>query len=267
MMRPFRLFALALLAPLLIAAGDPSTETEHIVGDGETLGGIANRAGVPLIAIAEANGLVQPYEVQQGQKLRIPRQRVHVVKGGDTGLGIANRYAVPLADIAVANGLEPPYDLRKGQRLIIPAVMDAAMPIAPTPTTPYFRYPHDGKILLGYSMRPDGGGHDGIDFAANVGDMVRASASGTVIFAGAEPKRFGRMVVIDHGNGWHSVYGHLARVTVAQGEVVKGGERIGIAGDAGAATRVELHFEIRHNEAPVNPAAKLPAPKSSAKSR
>jgi murein DD-endopeptidase MepM/ murein hydrolase activator NlpD len=136
--------------------------------------------------------------------------------------------------------------------------MSDEIPVTPTPTTPNFRRPHDGKVLLGFSMRPDGGGHDGIDFAANLGDMVRASSSGTVISAGAEPTRFGRMVVIDHGNGWHSVYGHLARVTVTTGDVVKGGERIGIAGDAGDAARVELHFEIRRNEVPVDPAPKLP---------
>ncbi len=261
-MRGGRFSALAMLAPLLVAASDPATETEHVVGKGETLSGIANRAGVPSAVIAAVNGLVEPYNVRTGQKLRIPRQRVHLVKRGDTALGIANRYGVSMSDIAVANGLEAPFNLRKGQKLIIPAVMGGELPITPTRSIPYFRYPHDGKLLLGFSMRADGRGHDGMDFAANVGDMVRASASGTVMFAGAEPTRFGRLVVIDHGNGWHSAYGHLARVTVAQGEVVKGGERIGIAGDAGIATRTELHFEIRQNEVPVDPAAKLPAIRS-----
>ncbi len=261
-MRQFRLLALAMLAPLLVAANNPATETRHVVSEGETLGGIANRAGVPTAVIAAANGLVEPYSVRTDQKLRIPRQRVHLVKRGDTALGIANRYGVSMSDIAVANGLEAPYNLREGQKLIIPAVMAGEMPITPTRTTPYFRYPHDGKVLLGFSKRADGGGHDGLDFAANIGDMVRAAASGTVIIAGAEPVRFGRLVVIDHGNGWHSAYGHLARVTVAQGDVVKGGERIGIAGDAGIATRTELHFEIRQNEVPVDPAGKLPPKRS-----
>lgn len=254
-----RLFALALIAPLLIAAGDPATESSHVVEEGETLGGIANRAGVPMAVIVAANGLIEPYDIQIGQKLQIPRQRNHTVEQGETLGGIANRYDVPSQNIEIANGLTSPDSIRIGQTLIIPAVMNAEIPITPTPTTPYFRYPHDGEVLLGFTMRPDGGGHDGIDFAANVGDMVRASSSGTVIFAGAEPQRFGRMVVIDHGNGWHSAYGHLARVTVAEGEVVKSGERIGIAGDAGVAKRVELHFEIRQNKQPVNPAPRLPA--------
>lgn len=254
--------ALLLLAPLLVAAGDPAGETAHVVEKGETLGGIANRAGVPLASIAAANGLVEPYNVRIGQKLVIPRQRKHTVKPGETAFGIALKYGVPMDNIAIANNIQPPYSVRTGQKLIIPAVIDTDIPVAPTRTEPYFRYPHDGAILLGFTMRPDGGGHDGVDFAANVGDMVRAASSGTVIFAGDEPQRFGRMVVIDHGNGWHSAYGHLARITVAKGDVVKTGERVGIAGDAGDAKRVELHFEIRHDNQPVDPARKLPARKA-----
>ena len=248
---------LALFAPLLIAAGDPATESEHVVTEGETLGGIANRSGVPLGVIAAANGLVEPYSVRIGQKLAIPRQRVHVVSAGDTGFEIAYRYGIPFSNIAIANGLEPPYNIRAGQRLIIPAVIDAPSNPMPARTEPFFRPPHDGAILLGYAMREDGKGHDGIDYAANVGDMVRASASGTVSFAGEETSRFGRLVVIDHGNGWQTAYGHLASLTVSQGEYVKSGERIGLAGDAGIATRIELHFEIRKNGQKIDPASKF----------
>lgn len=261
----FRITAVVMLAPFLAAASGPATETEHVVTEGETLGGIANRARVPIAMIAAANGLSESYRVRTGQKLSIPRQRSHVVKEGETGLGIALKYGVTLENIAVANGLPAPYDVRLGQKLIIPAVIGTPVLAKPARTTPYFRAPHDGPVLLGFSVRPDGGGHDGIDFAANQGDMVRASSSGTVIFAGPEPERFGRMVVIDHGNGWHSTYGHLARVTVAAGDVIKSGERIGIAGDAGDADRVELHFEIRHNNLPVDPAAKLPANRGKAR--
>jgi murein DD-endopeptidase MepM/ murein hydrolase activator NlpD len=112
-------------------------------------------------------------------------------------------------------------------------------------------------VLLGWRRRADGGGHEGLDYAISTGDMIRASAGGTVIFAGNEPRRFGKLVVIDHGGGWHSAYGHLDRVTVTKGEAVKGGERIGIGGQGGVATRPELHFEIRRNGKPVDPATQL----------
>lgn len=246
-------FVLLCLAPLLVAAADPATETEHVVAEGETLGGIANRAKVPLAVIAAANGLVEPYSVREGQVLQIPRQRRHKVKRGETGFSIAMQYGVPFENVAIANGMQAPFTVRVGQELIIPAVLKSPPPASPQRTEPYFRWPHDGTVLLGFSDR-----HDGIDIAANPLEMVRASASGTVVFADEEPTRFGRQVLIDHGNGWQTSYGHLARLTVKKGDIVKSGERIGLAGDAGVATRTELHFEIRHEGRDVDPASKLP---------
>lgn len=249
--------ALSLLValPLLVASADPATETEHVVEEGETLNGIANRAQVPAAVIAAANGLDEPYVVKEGQRLAIPRQRIHVVKQGDTGHSISRRYGVPFENLAIANGLAPPYAIRPGMRLIVPALLKVApIPAGPARTEPWFRPPHDGAVALGFAVRADGGGHDGIDYAAKTGDMVRASASGTVIEARSDAPRFGRLVVIDHGNGWHSAYGHLARVTVAAGDVVKGGERIGIAGMSGDAKSPEVHFEIRRDGRTIDPA-------------
>ena len=245
--------ALPLAALLLIAAGDPRTETEHVVEPGETLRGIANRAEVPLVVVAEANGLAEPYAIRSGQRLVIPRQRSHVVERGETGFGIAYRYGVPFAAIALANSLDDKGTVRTGQRLIIPAVMPERTPAA-SPGQPWFARPHDGTVLLGWQRRADGKGHEGIDFAVTSGDMVRAAAGGTVLVADGEAERFGRLVVIDHGNGWQSAYGHLARITVAKGDTVTAGERIGLAGHAGDAERPELHFEIRHGGEPVDPA-------------
>lgn len=251
-----RTVLLLLAATLLIAAGDPRTETEHLVEEGETLKGVANRAEVPEVVIAEANGLVEPYVLKTGQKLIIPRQRSHRVKAGDTLSQIAERYGMPASQIALANGLDAKGTVRIGKTLIIPAVLPERTASSAS-GQPYFRRPHDGKVLLGWQRRPAGGGHEGIDFAVSTGDMVRAAASGTVIFAGDEPKRFGAFVVIDHGNGWRSAYGHLARVTVAAGDAVKAGERIGIGGQGGTAKRPELHFEIRRGDEPVDPAPLL----------
>ncbi|WBY17490.1 M23 family metallopeptidase [Erythrobacteraceae bacterium WH01K] len=243
--------ATALLAGT--AAANPRTETVHTVEEGETLGGIANRAGVSASVIAAANGLVEPYDVQKGQKLAIPRQRIYTVKSGDTLGGIANRTGVAAQNIAIANGLDDGNAIRVGQKLIIPAQVSIAVrPQAPR-SEPYFRWPHDGRVMLGF-----GRGHDGIDIETGMADMVRAAASGTVVFAAPEKTRFGRQVLIDHGNGWQTSYGHLSRITVKKGDVIKTGERIGLSGDAGIATRPELHFEIRHNGRDVDPASKLP---------
>lgn len=251
----------AILAVLLATgAGNPRTAREHVVADGETLRGIANRAGVPATVIAEANGLYEPYAVKKGQRLVIPRQHVHRVKAGESGLSIAARYGVPFAQIAIANNLDAKGTVKLGQRLIIPAIVEPrpASAIAGRPTDPYFRRPHDGKVLLGHRVRADGKGHAGIDIAANPLDMVRAAASGIVAGIDPDDPRFGRVVSIDHGSGWTSLYGHLAKITVARGDVIKIGERVGLAGNAGQAARTELHFEIRHHGKAVDPLGKLP---------
>lgn len=252
-------FALVAAAALLVAAGDPKTEMVHVVSEGETLNGIANRAGVPASVIAAANGLSDPSRIRIGQRLAIPRQKTHVVEEGDTGFGIAIEYGVPFSEIATANDIDQDAVLKVGQKLIIPAVVDIARPAraaAPTPD-PKFLRPTKGEVMLGWKRRPDGNGHEGIDFAAKVGDRVQAAAAGKVIYAGDEPQRFGRLVVIDHGNDWYSAYGHLSRVTVKRGEDVRAGERIGLAGDTGKAERPELHFEIRKDRKPVDPAPLL----------
>lgn len=131
--------ALACTAP---AFASPATETVHVVEEGETLYGIANRAGVPASRIAEANGLEEPYVIRIGQKLQIPRQgkpasrsvvartapssapsgsgAVYVVKPGDTLLAIALAEKLPQVLMAEANGLKPPYTIRAGQKLVVP---------------------------------------------------------------------------------------------------------------------------------------------------
>lgn len=244
-----------LAAPLLLAMGDPATETQHVVRSGETLGQIAENAGVSMSVIAAANGIAEPYSVRVSQRLIIPRQRTHVVRSGETGLGIANRYGVAWSAIRTANGIDNDGAIRIDQRLIIPAVISAtqANRAAMTPSRPHFRRPHDGELLLDWRRRADGGGHEGWDFAVQEGDMIRAAASGTVIFAGREPRRFGNMVVIEHPGGYHTIYGHLGSITVDKGEPVRTGERIGLGGQSGAAERPELHFEIRRNRRPVDP--------------
>ena len=243
--------ALALAAVLLIASADPKAETEHTVVSGETLKTIARRSGVPAVVIAEANGLSETARVRSGQKLVIPRQQSHTVKRGETSFAIAYQYGIAWSDIAVANGLDTSAAVRPGQRLIIPAVMPGARTPAPA-LPPLFQRPHDGAVLRGWQRR-GGSGHDGIDFAAADGDRVRAAAAGTVLFAGDEPTRFGKLVVLDHGGGWHSAYGNLSRVTVRKGDTVRAGERIGLAGHSGDATQAQLHFEIRQGDKPVDP--------------
>lgn len=248
------------LGALLLATGatDPKRETSHVVGDNETMSSIAARAGVPAAVIAEANGIREPWAVRKGQTLIIPRQRVHTVKAGETGYAIARRYGVPYAPFAVANALDSKGTVKPGQKLIVPAVtkprvLPTQAASASAPARPYFRRPHDGKATLGFAVRADGKGHDGMDYAARPLDMVRAAASGTVSGISRHDPRLGQKVTIDHGGGWKSVYGHLDKVTVKMGDIVKSGERIGLAGDSGDTTVTEVHFAILKDGTPVDP--------------
>jgi murein DD-endopeptidase MepM/ murein hydrolase activator NlpD len=100
--------------------------------------------------------------------------------------------------------------------------------------------------------------HPGIDFRSPVGKKVPATAAGTVTHAGWDGG-YGRMVEIDHGNGYATRYGHLSEVDVKVGEKVKLGQIIGKSGSTGRSTGPHLHYEIRHNGRPINPVGFLKA--------
>jgi murein DD-endopeptidase MepM/ murein hydrolase activator NlpD len=274
MMGPVRRSFLSALALLLTAAPAWAQEqlpldqaTQHVVQPGETLSGIANRAKVPRVLIAEANRLEPPYALRAGQKLKIPRTRHHTVIRGETGFTISYNYGVPWRDIAVANALSPGAALRPGQKLLIPTIIAAPRPAnvpaasAPTVASDRFGWPVAGPIRRGYTERGRRNHHDGLDITAREGTAVRATAAGTVLFAGPEPRQFGNLVIIDHGEGWHSAYAFLSRITVTKDEAVNKGERIGLVGKTGLAKGPELHFELRQNNGPVDPADQLPEPK------
>lgn len=282
--------ALLLAAGALLLAGaaepDPKTETTHVVKQGETLGGIANRAEVPRVLIIEANGLNPPYALKAGQKLVIPRRRSHTVKDGETGFGIAMDHGVPWSAIATASGVDPKEPVKTGQKLTIPtqakpvaAAPDAApspspsaapppaaspspAPLADTPA-PAFRWPLEGKVRRAFiAKQGDKDWHDGIDVLAAKGTAVRAAAAGKVIFAGDGPKEYGKTVILFHGGRWTTTYSYLDQITVTDGEEVGAGERIGLNGETGLAGEPQLHFEIRRNRVPLDPAKYLPRAKA-----
>jgi murein DD-endopeptidase MepM/ murein hydrolase activator NlpD len=95
--------------------------------------------------------------------------------------------------------------------------------------------------------------HHGLDIVARTGMPVRASASGVVVKSGYEAL-YGNMVVVDHGAGYRSIYGHLSSCSVEEGAFVNRGEELGKVGSTGRSTGPHLHYEVRVNGLPVNPA-------------
>ncbi|MHB8368179.1 MAG: M23 family metallopeptidase [Leptospirales bacterium] len=108
---------------------------------------------------------------------------------------------------------------------------------------------------FGYRTSPFGLGrdfHPGIDIAGSIGTPIMATASGTVTLAGWD-QGFGKTVVIDHSGTISTLYGHLEKVNVYEGEQVKRGEVIGYLGNTGLSTGPHLHYQIMVNHTPVNP--------------
>ncbi|HWO00938.1 MAG TPA: M23 family metallopeptidase [Blastocatellia bacterium] len=119
--------------------------------------------------------------------------------------------------------------------------------------------PVNGYVTDGFGMRRNpfnGEGrevHEGLDIAVDFGTPVSSTADGLVIYA-APHAGYGNLVVVYHSNGVTTRYGHLSRITVEAGQRIKRGEQVGHAGSTGRSTGTHVHYEIRENDQPVDPA-------------
>jgi murein DD-endopeptidase MepM/ murein hydrolase activator NlpD len=118
-------------------------------------------------------------------------------------------------------------------------------------------WPVDGPLMSSFGQRSDpfsgeGAWHAGVDISAPSGTSVRATADGVVTFADRF-STYGRLVVIDHGNGFETYYAHLSRIDVLEGQEIRQGEFLGAVGATGRVTAPHLHYEVRIHKAPVNP--------------
>ena len=146
-------------------------------------------------------------------------------------------------------------------------VTSAAIPagglrLLPTPglgdltSTPSL-WPVIGHLTGAFGERMDpfsgeGAFHTGVDISSQYGDAVRVAADGVVIEAGSRAG-YGRMVIVDHGLGLTTWYGHLSSFNVMPGEQLKRGDTIGNVGVSGRSTGPHVHYEVRINGAPINP--------------
>ncbi len=118
-------------------------------------------------------------------------------------------------------------------------------------------WPVEGRVTSSFGEREDpfngeGAFHSGIDIATSYGSAVHAPAEGVVVSAGFG-SGYGREVVIDHGHGVTTIYGHLSGFSVVAGEHVTRGQVIAYVGDSGRSTGPHLHYEVRIHDQPVNP--------------
>jgi murein DD-endopeptidase MepM/ murein hydrolase activator NlpD len=118
-------------------------------------------------------------------------------------------------------------------------------------------WPVDGVLMSSYGERTDpfsgeGAYHTGVDISAPIGTPAHVTADGIVVFADRSGG-YGRLVVVDHGNGFETYYAHLSQFDVVPGQEIRQGELVGAVGASGRVTAPHLHYEVRLRKAPVNP--------------
>jgi len=118
--------------------------------------------------------------------------------------------------------------------------------------------PIEGWITQGFSMNIPGFGaqHPGVDFAAKTGTEVKATADGKVILVGWDDT-YGKLVAIDHGDGYATYYGHNSKILVNLGDAIRRGQVIALSGNTGRSSAPHLHYEIRKDDVPIDPGSFL----------
>ncbi len=241
--------------------------TEYIVKKGETLSIVAKKFGVSLDTIIWANHLRSPKDIRAGQRLKIPPVTgiIHRVRRGETVYSLAKKYRTDPQKIVdfpfntFAN--DETFALNVGQVVVIPdGIMPNAKPppqyyaarrwpvVAGKKTSSQFIWPTSGVITQGYSWY-----HRAIDIADPAAPDILAAAAGTIERVIYSRYGYGHHVVIDHGNGYKTLYAHMTQIYVHPGQKVSQGQPIGQMGSTGHSTGTHLHFEIRRGRVRLNP--------------
>jgi len=272
---------------------------KYTVVEGDTVFGIAEKYGLKPETILWSNYYVlldDPHALQPGQELNIlpVDGTYHQWQQGEGLNGIATYYGVKPEDIIdyPANKLDPATigdltnpNIAVGTWLVIPGghreFISWSAPLGVTRQNPAsarvlgpgacdpisggavgfgaFIWPANKHYLSGFDYTPSAN-HWGIDIAGNEGEAVYATDAGVIVYAGWNNYGYGNMIMVDHGNNFQSLYGHLSAINVSCGQSVGQGDVIGAIGTTGHSSGPHLHFEIRAISSFVNPWDVLPPP-------
>lgn len=190
----------------------------------------------------------------------------HRVESGQTLWRIAKVYGLSLDDLARTNGIEDASDLEEGRILFVPGAVRVlevppypqALPraetVPPSATATRFEWPVAGGRILSYFGANRGGHrHNGLDIGGRSGQPVSAASDGRVVYTGSTMRGYGKTVIVDHGDGFRTLYAHGSALLVQEGEWVRRGQNIARIGRSGNATTEHCHFEIRRDDAAVDP--------------
>ena len=236
---------------------------DYKVQGGDTLASIAKKFNISIDTIRWANNLKSD-TLKPNQALSIPPETgiVHKVQSGENIYSIAKKYNVDAQNI-----LNWPYNtfadletfsLTPGQTIFVPNGTVAEEKTAPKPVfaqaqagvkgTSNFIWPTTG-IITTYPVS----WHMALDIANSSAPPILAADTGTVVFSGCINWGYGCHIIIDHGNGYQTLYGHMSRLDVQAGQTVSQGQQIGIMGSTGRSTGTHCHFEIRSGGTLLNP--------------
>lgn len=269
------------LAPSVLSATsqDPQTTTQfsdkirdkiyqYTVSAGDTVSTIAEKFGVSQDTIRWQNNLASKDSIRVGQVLEIlPVTGVsHKVQKGDTVYSIAKYYNTSpqgIVDFPFNTFVnDETFDLAIGQTIVVPDGVKPEViywsPVAAVrQTTPnagtvvasgIFVWPASGTITQRFVWY-----HQGIDIANSSAPDILAADSGTVLVPPYMAGGFGNYVIINHGNGYTTLYGHMQKIYVVTGQTVARGNAIGKMGSTGRSTGTHVHFEVTRNGTKLNP--------------
>lgn len=236
----------------------------YVVKRGDTPVGIAEKFGIRTETILGGNPQLSQESslLQTGVELIIlPIDAVlHDVQPGDSLESLAEQYGIPQADIIAyaSNNLEFPYRLYPDTQIVVPGAVRELFVWTPPSLaavspgggvrplvvgTGTFIFPVNSRNYTQFFWY----GHPGLDIALPEGTAVVAADTGTVTYAGWNIYGYGNLIVINHGNGYETFYGHLSSINVTPGQVVTKGQFIGLSGNTGNSSGPHIHFEIRIN--------------------
>lgn len=225
----------------------------HTVKRGENLSIIAKKYGISIDTVCGSNNLRSYDFINEGAELRIPNKDgiLYNMKEGNNLINLANKYKIPADKILAQNDFVNPDFIKPGELVFIP---DAK----PQNIIQGFLWPVPSKRVTsayGWRRSPFSRAHrefhKGIDIAARY-NWVKASRFGRITFAGWMAG-YGNAIIIAHPGGYKTLYAHLSRISVRNGQYVKQGQVIAQSGNTGRSTGPHLHFEIIKNGNHQNP--------------
>ncbi|WP_026354371.1 peptidoglycan DD-metalloendopeptidase family protein [Massilia niastensis] len=255
-------------APAPARAEEPKQDERgtYTVRRGDTLLRIALDHGQNYRDLVAWNNLRDPDDIKVGQVLRVTQnERSAAVQTQPVPTPPPATPAVPRKTAPRAD--KKPYSEATvaETRETSPRADAVAPPVAPAPSVPVggsvivddeklsWMWPSDGRIIATF----DEGKNKGIDIAGKMGQQVVAAGAGKVMYAGSGIRGYGNLVIVKHSNSLLSAYAHNRKIVVKEGDNVAKGQVIAEMGDSDA-DLVKLHFEIRQQGKPVDPARFLP---------